>query len=101
MRETRAARAINEWLESGSVRDPHTQGILAQRLSAQVNRPVSQSTVSQIARGQQQPRADLVAAFRVVLGIDVECWLPEKDSADALVAETPDSSSDVDSKPAA
>lgn len=98
MAETRASRAITQWLESGTTEDPHTQEILATRLSARVKRPVSQSTVSLISRGQQQPRADLVAAFRLELDIDVECWLPdETGSGPSLVAPDADATGTDDS----
>ena len=68
---------MTEWLEQETAQESHTQEILAERLSRHLGRTVSQSTVSLIARGKQQPRADLVAAFRVELGIDVEAWLPD------------------------
>lgn len=77
MTGTRASRTVAAWLEQEG---DNTQKALAERLSRRVGRAVSQSTVSQIARGRQQPRADLIAAFRVELGIEVEAWLP--DSAD-------------------
>lgn len=87
MADTRASKAITEWLSSGTADDPHTQEVLARRLSARVNRPVSQSTVSHIARGLQQPRADLVAAFRAELGVDVELWLPESTSEEVAAPQ--------------
>lgn len=84
---TRASRVIAEWLKAGTEQDPHTQELLAERLSAHVGRPLSQSTVSNIARGEQQPRADLVAAFRVELGIEPEWWLPDAPGSAPCIAE--------------
>lgn len=76
-RPSRASRAIEEWLASNSADNPRTQEILAERLSVLVKRKISQSSVSNIKSGSQSPRADLVGAFRIVLGIEPEWWLPE------------------------
>lgn len=76
MAESRASQKVFEWLGSASPDGHRTQEDLAGRLSAHVGRAVNQSTVSLIARGLQQPRADLIAAFAVELGIKVEDWLP-------------------------
>jgi transcriptional regulator with XRE-family HTH domain len=94
MATTRASRAITDWLRSGTEEDPHTQEILVARVSARVGRTVSQSTISLIARGQQQPRADLVAAFLVELGIEVEWWLPDQAESGSL--PTPGSATGTD-----
>mgnify|MGYP000990118158 CR=1 FL=1 len=85
VRPTRASRLVEEWLASGSEVEPHTQEILAKLLSERVGREVSQSSVSKIKNGEQLPRADLVAAFRVTLGIEPEWWLPlDNESGPAL-----------------
>jgi transcriptional regulator with XRE-family HTH domain len=76
---TRASRVIAEWLDGGTPEDPRTQELLATRLSARVGREVSQSTVSLIARGKQLPRADLVGAFRALLQVEPEWWMPDAD----------------------
>lgn len=83
---SRASRFIQDWLRAGTPAEPHTQEILARRVSEQVGRVVSQSTISHIKSGSQSPRADLVAAFRVILGIEAEWWLPELGAAPVLPA---------------
>lgn len=90
VKATRASRVVADWLKCGTDEDPHTQEILAERLSARVGRPLSQSTVSNIARGLQQPRADLVAALRVELGIEPEWWLPTPTESSPVVDAKPD-----------
>lgn len=88
LRTSRASRFIEEWLASGTAEEPHTQGILAERLSALVQREVAQSTVSQIKSGHQSPRADLVAAFKVLLSIEPEWWLPDAPDSDSAAIES-------------
>lgn len=78
MAETKASKAITAWLEAKDAPDgPHTQGVLAARISERVGRKIPQSTISQIAGGKQMPRTDLAAAFHVELGIEIDWWLPE------------------------
>lgn len=86
MAETRASRIVADWLKSGTPDDPHSQSILAERLSKRVGRNVNQSTVSCIARGQQQPKPDLLAALLDEFGIDPHWW-NEKVSGTTLTSE--------------
>lgn len=90
--ETRASRAILEWLNASATEDgPHTQGVLAERLSKHIGRPVSQSSISHIARGMQKPRAELMVALRAEIGIEVDWWLVEPEPATEPVAVESDS----------
>lgn len=77
MGDTQAARTIREWLSAGTDEEPHTQHVLVSLLEKKIGRKVSQSSVSHIANGKQLPRADLVGAFRAVLGIEPEWWMPD------------------------
>ncbi len=93
MADTRAARTIREWLDADTKEDPHTQAVLATRLSALMGRNVNQSTVSAAAHKGRLPRADMVGAFRAVLGIEPEWWLPDakalSESGTALPSDRP------------
>lgn len=91
-RASRASRLIEEWLSSGTADEPHTQAVLAERVSVLVQREIAQSTISQIKSGHQSPRADLVAAFRVLLSIEPEWWLPDAPDSDAAAVETDEES---------
>lgn len=85
-RQSRASRCIADWLKTGTPEEPHTQEDLAKRISTLVDRNVSQSTISQIKSGSQSPRGDLIAAFKIVLGIEAEWWLPDAASGHELSA---------------
>lgn len=75
---SRAVRVIQEWLDAtGPDGRQHTQTELARLIGERLGRPFHQTSISYIARGQQSPRAEVVGAFKAVLGIEPEWWIPD------------------------
>ncbi len=68
MAVTRASELIRAWLRD------HTQQELADVISERVGRPIAQSTISAIKRGEATPRGDIMSALHAELCIDIGWW---------------------------